>query len=284
MTHDRLGAICAVKREEVAERRARRTLADLEAALPAEPPRGFARALARAVEPGWAGGGRGLVAEIKRASPSKGLIRADFDPPALARAYARGGATCLSVLTDERHFQGRDAHLTAARAAVGLPVLRKDFTLDPYQVVEARALGADAVLLILAALSDAQAAELEAAATALGMDVLLEVHDERELDRALALRSQLIGVNNRDLRTFEVDLAVSERLAPRVPPGRLVVAESGIGGATDAERLDRAGVRCFLVGESLIRSADVAVATAALLGGAAPVGAGPAPLAQAGAA
>lgn len=272
MTDDRLSRICAGKREEVAERRARRPLAEIEAMLPADPPRGFAHALARAAEQGWAGGGRGLIAEIKRASPSKGLIRADFDPPALARAYARGGATCLSVLTDERHFQGHDMHLVAAREAVGLPALRKDFTLDPYQVVEARMLGADAVLLILAALSDAQAAELEAAAMGLGMDVLLEVHDEADLDRALALASPLVGINNRDLKTFEVDLAVTERLAPRVPPGRLVVSESGVAGAADADRLTAIGVRCFLVGESLMRSADVAAATAALLGRGEPEG------------
>lgn len=276
MTRDRLAAICAAKREEVSLRRARRPLAEVEALLPAEPPRGFARALARAAEGGWAGGGRGLVAEVKRASPSKGLIRSDFDPPALARAYARGGATCLSVLTDERHFGGADAHLVAAREAMGLPVLRKDFTLDPYQVAEARALGADAVLLILAALSDAQAAELEATATELGMDVLLEVHDEGELDRALALRSPLLGINNRDLRTFAVDLAVTERLVGRVPPGRLVVSESGIARTADLERLALVGVRCFLVGESLMRQADVAAATAALLGRTEPSDVGPA--------
>ena len=267
---DRLAEICAVKREEVALRVARRPLREVEAALPAESPRGFASALARALEPGWAGGGTGLIAEIKRASPSKGLIRADFDPATLARAYARGGATCLSVLTDEPHFQGADAHLVAAREAVGLPVLRKDFTLDPYQVAEARALGADAVLLILAALSDAQAAELEAAALALGMDVLLEVHDERELDRALALRSPLLGINNRDLATFTVDLATTERLAPRVPPGRIAISESGVAVAADLDRLGAVGVRCFLVGESLMRQPDVAAATAALLGRTAP--------------
>ena len=270
MSAGRLAEICAAKREEVEARRARRPLREVEAALPAEPARGFAQALLRALEPGWAGGGVGLIAEIKRASPSKGLIRGEFDPPALARAYARGGAACLSVLTDERYFRGADAHLLAAREAVGLPVLRKDFTLDPYQVVEARALGADAVLLILAALSDAQAAELEAAALALGMDVLLEVHDEGELDRALALGSPLLGINNRDLATFAVDLATTERLAPRVPPGRVAISESGIAGPADMARLSAVGVRCALVGESLMRQADVAAATAALLGREAP--------------
>ena len=269
MSGGRLRAICEARAADVARARVKRPPSALEAALPDDSPRGFAAALARAAEPGWDGGGPGLIAEIKRASPSKGLIRADFDPPALARAYARGGATCLSVLTEERHFQGSEAHLRAARAAVGLPVLRKDFTVDPYQVIEARAMGADAVLLILAALSDAQAAEMEAAAEGLGMDVLLEVHDEAELDRALALRSPLIGVNNRDLATFEVDLSTTERLAPRIPPGRILVAESGISGPADLDRLAFAGARAFLVGETLMRGADVAAATAELLGRAA---------------
>ena len=270
MIGGRLRAICAARAEDVARGRALRPLAALEAALPAEPPRGFFRALARAAEPGWAGGGLGLIAEIKRASPSRGLIRADFDPAALARAYERGGATCLSVLTEERHFQGADGHLRAVRAAVGLPAIRKDFTVDPYQVVEARALGADAVLLILAAVSDTQAAEMEDAAMALGMDVLLEVHDEGELDRALALRSPLVGINNRDLATFEVDLGTAERLIPRIPPGRLAVAESGIARAADVDRLAAVGARAFLVGETLMRSADVATAAAALMGRPAP--------------
>ena len=181
-----------------------------------------------------------------------------------------GGATCLSVLTEERHFQGADDHLRAARGAVGLPAIRKDFTVDPYQVVEARALGADAVLLILAALSDAQAAEMEDAAMALGMDVLLEIHDEAELDRALALRSPLIGVNNRDLATFAVDLATAKRLIPRIPPGRLAVAESGVRDAADVDRLAAVGARAFLVGEALMRSADLAADTAALMGRPAP--------------
>ena len=270
MKGGRLAAICAARAADVARRKARRPLSVLEAAFPADGPRGFFAALARAAEPGWAGGGLGLIAEIKRASPSKGLIRWDYDPTALARACARGGATCLSVLTEERHFRGADEHLRAARAAVGLPVIRKDFTVDPYQVVEARAIGADAVLLILAALSDAQAAEMESAARELGLDVLLEVHDEAELDRALMLRSPLLGINNRDLATFEVDLATTERLAPRVPPGRLVVAESGVAEAADVDCLALAGARAFLVGEALMRQADVAGAAAALMSHAAP--------------
>ena len=269
MSVGRLAAICAARAKDVARRKRLRPMASLEAALPAEPPRGFLRALARAAEPGR---GLGLIAEIKRASPSRGLIRADFDPPALARAYERGGATCLSVLTEGRHFGGSDDHLRAARNSVKLPVIRKDFTVDPYQVVEARALGADAVLLILAALSDAQAAELEAAAEDLGLDVLLEVHDEVELDRALALRSPLIGVNNRDLATFEVDLATAERLIPRIPRGRLAVAESGIGDAAGVDRLAAAGARAFLVGEALMRRPDVAAAAAEIMGRPAPAG------------
>jgi indole-3-glycerol phosphate synthase len=260
---DTLARICAEKRHHVARRRAQHPLAELEdAARAAPPPRPFAAALGRAV----AAGGYGLIAEIKKASPSKGVIRADFDPAALARAYEAGGAACLSVLTDIPYFQGADEYLAAARAAVALPVLRKDFMLDPYQVVEARALGADCILLILAALDDASAAELEAAAAAWGLEVLVEVHDGPELERAARLKSRLIGINNRDLKSLAVDLSTTEALAPRLPAAAVAVSESGLATPADLARMSRAGVDCFLIGESLMRQADVAAATAALLG------------------
>jgi indole-3-glycerol phosphate synthase len=259
---DVLQRICADKRAEVAARKAARSLSALEdAARAAAPVRGFAARLGAAVT----AGGYGLIAEIKKASPSRGLIRADFDPPALARAYRDGGATCLSVLTDTPYFQGRDAFIAAARDAVELPVLRKDFMLDPYQIVESRAIGADCVLLIMAALDDALAADLEAAAQAQGLDVLVEVHDEAELDRALALTSPLIGVNNRNLKTLQTDLAVTERLAPRLPADRMLVCESGLDSPADLARMAAAGAACFLVGTALMEQDDVAAATRALL-------------------
>jgi indole-3-glycerol phosphate synthase len=255
-----LADILAAKRDEVAAGKARRSLAELEAdAREQAPPRGFRAALEAAPGPA-------LIAEIKRASPSKGLIRTDFRPADHARAYQAGGAACLSVLTDERWFQGSAAFLQEARAACTLPVLRKDFTVDPWQVAEARAMGADAVLLIVAALEDAQAADLEAAAEAFGMDVLVEVHSPGELDRALRLRSRLIGVNNRDLRDFSVSFERTWELVGRAPPGCTFVAESGITGPADLRAMAAHGIRCFLVGESLMRAADVEAATRALLG------------------
>jgi indole-3-glycerol phosphate synthase len=260
---DKLSEICAVKREEVAARKALATIADLDArATEATPPRGFRAALERKAETGF-----GLIAEIKKASPSKGLIRADFRPAEHALAYEQGGAACLSVLTDAPFFQGHEDYLADARHASSLPVLRKDFTLDPWQIAEARAIGADAILLIVAALEDGEMAELENAALERGMDVLVEVHDEAEMDRAARLQSRLIGINNRDLKTFRTDLGTSERLAPRAPEGALLVAESGINAHADLERLVQSGIRSFLVGESLMRQQDVAAATTTLLAG-----------------
>ncbi|MBM3518331.1 MAG: indole-3-glycerol phosphate synthase TrpC [Alphaproteobacteria bacterium] len=259
---DILARICADKRAHIAVARTRRPLAALTAAArAAPPPRGFERALRACRNRNR----YGLIAEIKRASPSHGLIRRDFDAAELACAYEKADAACLSVLTDQTHFQGADEHLCQARAATGLPVLRKDFMLDPYQVVEARALGADCVLLIMAALADSAAAELEVAALELGMDVLIEVHDEAELARAACLKSRLVGINNRNLKTLAVDLATSERLAPLLPGAHLVVGESGIRSPADLARLKRVGITTFLVGDALMREADVAAATRALL-------------------
>ena len=259
---DILARIAEYKRADVAERKARRSQTSVEVdAASASPPRGFKAALERARAPGRLA----LIAEIKKASPSKGLIRADFDPPALARAYAEGGAACLSVLTDAPSFQGADAYLQAARGAVALPCLRKDFLVDPWQVAESRALGADAILVIMAMVDDGLAAELMAEARRFGMDALVEVHDDAEMARAASLGAELIGVNNRDLRSFVTDLAVTERLAPRSPAGALLVTESGVFGPEEAARMAACGASAMLVGESLMRQPDVANATRALL-------------------
>jgi indole-3-glycerol phosphate synthase len=262
---DVLAQICADTRAAVAEAKSTTSLEQLRAQAAARPdaPRGFGSALKDAV----CQGRYGLIAEIKKASPSGGMIRPEFDPAALARAYRESGAACLSVLTNAPHFHGSRADLEAARNAVDLPVLRKDFILEPWQVYESRAMGADCILLILAALTDTEARELEALARALDMDVLAEVHDERELDRALGLQTQLIGINNRNLKTLITDLSVTEQLAPMVPPDRFLIAESGIRGHADLRRLASAGTQCFLVGESLMRQPDVAAATRALLNG-----------------
>ncbi len=262
---DVLARICGDVQADVAARKAARGVDVLRqeiAANRANPPRGFGYALKAA-----AGAGRyALITEIKKASPSGGLIRPDFDPAAIARAYQQGGATCLSVLTERQHFQGDPAHLKAARAAVPLPVLRKDFIIDPWQVYESRAMGADCILLIMAALSDQQARELEQVAISLDLDVLVEVHDRDELDRALLLETSLIGINNRNLKTLRTDLAVTEELAPLVPPDRFLVAESGIRDTADLRRLSAVGPNCYLVGESLMRQDDVAAAVRTLLG------------------
>ncbi len=260
---DKLTEICDTKREEVSARKVLASLTQLDALAAAQSaPRGFEAALRAKAASGFA-----LITEVKKASPSKGLIRADFDPAAHAAAYQAGGAACLSVLTDAPYFQGHEGYLIAARAACDLPVLRKDFMVDPWQVAEARSIGADAILIIVAALGDALMAEIEAAAIERGMDVLVEVHNEAEMARAASLKSRLIGVNNRDLKRFVTDLAVSERLVSLAPEGALLVSESGINSHADLQRLSRSGIRTFLVGESLMRQVNIADATSALLNG-----------------
>ena len=259
---DILDRILETKRAEVTVRKATTPLAELDARIDAQtPPRGFRAALDARAQSGHA-----LIAEIKKASPSKGLIRADFDPPAHARAYQAGGAACLSVLTDEAWFQGADSYLTAAREACALPVLRKDFMIDPWQATQARAIGADAILLIMAALDDGVLAEIESCAIDCGMDVLVEVHDAKELDRAMKLQSRLIGVNNRNLRDFTVDFARTYDLVAKAPAGCTFVAESGLTTRGDLDAMAAQGVHCFLIGEALMRQDDIEAATRALIG------------------
>ena len=258
---DVLARIIDGKRDEVAALRASTSIADLEsAAASASPVRGFADSLRAASKTGY-----GLIAELKKASPSKGLIRPDFEPATLAAAYEAGGATCLSVLTDGPWFQGSSDYLVAARAAVSLPVLRKDFMIDPIQITESRALGADCILLIIAALDEALALELESCAMELGMDVLIEVHDESELERACRLKSPLMGINNRNLKTMDISLDVGAAMLPALPSDRIAVAESGLFAPADLARMAGTGARCFLIGESLMRADNVAAATAAIL-------------------
>ena len=263
---DVLARICAETQAEVARRRARHSAEELRSKIGRHPPhtRGFGLALKEAVADG--GSGYGLIAEVKKASPSAGLIRPEFDPAAIAQAYEQGGATCLSVLTDATYFQGDAAHLKQARDAVKLPVLRKDFILDPWQVLESRLMGADCILLIMAALSDSLARELEELARALDMDVLAEVHNQRELDRALGLQTSLIGINNRDLKTMTTSIQTAVDLAPNVPSDRFVIAESGIRTHQDVKLLCEVGIRCFLIGESLLKQEDISAATRAMLG------------------
>ncbi len=260
-----LDRICAEKRKLVAEHKAQRNIKELlDRAKDQAPPRGFAKSMETQIAKlGW-----GIIAEIKKASPSAGVIRANFEPAQLARGYQRGGAACLSVLTDKKFFQGSDADLGAARSACELPVLRKDFLVDPYQVVESRALGADCVLLIVAALTDSELSQMEDIALGYQMDVILEVHDEAEMERALKLKSPLIGINNRNLKIMKTDLATTERLAPMVPSDKVIISESGLEGPGDLKRMAAIGVHRFLIGESLMRRADVEQALKVLLAGA----------------